>query len=83
MSLEQRPKRNLDTLTPSQRKNKELFDAVPRTASLDSGRVHKIEGACGRCVDFAYCSRRDVRNAKADQNYCAWSKQNRTFRRAT
>lgn len=42
-------------------------------------RIHLIPGTCGTCVDFPECSQRQVKNAKPDQNYCAWS--NRTYRR--
>jgi len=72
---ELRPKRELDNLTPSARKNKELLDAVPRTAMLntpkDSRRVYLTGSTCGRCFHFSLCSRMQDKNANEEQNYCA------------
>ncbi len=72
-----RPKRGHDTMSASKRMRFELAEAasnfVPGVGGLKT-HGHR----CGDCVDFEECRQVQVRNAKADQTYCAW--KTRTWR---
>lgn len=63
-----RPRRHLDPLTPSQRKNLELFERVPKTLNLQSGPSPFHGSGCGSCTDFAFC--RTHKNAQPTTEYC-------------
>ncbi len=44
---------------------------VPETAQITNVRTYHGNG-CGSCVHFGDCSKPTVKNAKADQKYCAY-----------
>ncbi len=74
----QRPKREHDTLTASERMRLERRESALGFFPASGGAIKSHGLRCGDCCDFAECSQVKVRNAKPDQTYCAW--KNRTWR---
>ena len=69
--LDLRPKRNSDTLSPSERKNLELFDKVLKTQVWPGGAINRWHGRkCGDCQNWPACEP-EIGKQSQDMDYCA------------
>ena len=69
--LDTRPKRGSDTLSPSDRKNLELYDRVNKSASWPGGGIKRWHGSrCDKCENWTACMP-EIGTQSAGLNYCA------------
>ena len=72
MALDRRPPRLLDTLSPSERKNSELFQmAGSGRSAIGMGHDSRLHGRiCSACAHWEIC-RVELGEGQGKMNYCA------------